>query len=200
MIRRPPRSTLFPYTTLFRSYFIMIGLGLGLCMQTLLIAVQNTVPAKDMGVATSSVTFFRQMGGTLGVAVFLSLLFTRLPVEIGKAFDAAGLGGLAGSVDVSATLSDTSRISSAPPEAIHAFRVGFANSIDLVFLIAAGVVAIGFVVLLFLPQLELSNKSGIQARQEARAATATGDPAESDDAVRAAGAAAPTSVGPAQGA
>ena len=70
-------------------YFIMIGLGLGLCMQTLLIAVQNTVPAKDMGVATSSATFFRQMGGTLGVAVFLSLLFNSLPDKISSAFQAA---------------------------------------------------------------------------------------------------------------
>ena len=60
-------------------YFLLIGLGLGLCMQTMLIAVQNTVPAKDMGVATSSATFFRQLGGTLGVAVFLSLLFNSLP-------------------------------------------------------------------------------------------------------------------------
>lgn len=70
-------------------YFIMIGLGLGLCMQTLLIAVQNTVPAKDMGVATSSATFFRQMGGTLGVAVFLSLLFNSLPDKISAAFQSA---------------------------------------------------------------------------------------------------------------
>ena len=70
-------------------YFIMIGLGLGLCMQTLLIAVQNTVPAKDMGVATSSATFFRQMGGTLGVAVFLSLLFNSLPDKIEAAFQSA---------------------------------------------------------------------------------------------------------------
>lgn len=70
-------------------YFIMIGLGLGLCMQTLLIAVQNTVPAKDMGVATSSATFFRQMGGTLGVAVFLSLLFNSLPDKIQSAFQSA---------------------------------------------------------------------------------------------------------------
>ena len=70
-------------------YFIMIGLGLGLCMQTLLIAVQNTVPAKDMGVATSSATFFRQMGGTLGVAVFLSLLFNSLPDKISSAFRSA---------------------------------------------------------------------------------------------------------------
>jgi EmrB/QacA subfamily drug resistance transporter len=70
-------------------YFVMIGLGLGLCMQTLLIAVQNTVPAKDMGVATSSATFFRQLGGTLGVAVFLSLLFNSLPDKIQAAFQSA---------------------------------------------------------------------------------------------------------------
>jgi EmrB/QacA subfamily drug resistance transporter len=72
-------------------YFLMIGIGLGLCMQTLLIAVQNTVPAKDMGVATSSATFFRQLGGTLGVAVFLSLLFNSLPDKVSGALrEAAG--------------------------------------------------------------------------------------------------------------
>ena len=59
-------------------------------MQTMLIAVQNTVPAKDMGVATSSATFFRQLGGTLGVAVFLSLLFNSLPDKIQSALQSAG--------------------------------------------------------------------------------------------------------------
>ncbi len=71
-------------------FFLAIGLGLGLCMQTLLIAVQNTVPAKDMGVATSSATFFRQLGGTLGVAVFLSLLFNSLPDKVQGALQSAG--------------------------------------------------------------------------------------------------------------
>ena len=50
---------------------VVMGLGLGQMMQTLTIASQNSVEAKDIGVATSSSTFFRQMGGTLGVAVFL---------------------------------------------------------------------------------------------------------------------------------
>jgi hypothetical protein len=72
-------------------YFLMIGAGLGLCMQTMLIAVQNTVPAKDMGVATSSATFFRQLGGTLGVAVFLSLLFNSLPDKIQSALQSASI-------------------------------------------------------------------------------------------------------------
>ena len=61
---------------------LLIGLGLGQLMQTLTIASQNSVGLRDMGVATSSSTFFRQIGGTLGTAVLLSLLFTVMPVNI----------------------------------------------------------------------------------------------------------------------
>lgn len=61
---------------------LLIGLGLGQLMQTLTIASQNSVGLRDMGVATSSSTFFRQIGGTLGTAVLLSLLFTVMPTNI----------------------------------------------------------------------------------------------------------------------
>ncbi len=77
-----------PFAVLF-TFFLFLGLGLGLCMQTLLIAVQNVVPARDIGVATSSATFFRQIGGTIGVAVFISVLFDRLPTTIGSAVSEA---------------------------------------------------------------------------------------------------------------
>ncbi|HEY4226692.1 MAG TPA: MDR family MFS transporter [Pseudolysinimonas sp.] len=60
----------------------LIGLGLGQLMQTLTIASQNSVEAHQMGVATSASTFFRQIGGTLGVAVLLSVLFSVLPGNI----------------------------------------------------------------------------------------------------------------------
>jgi EmrB/QacA subfamily drug resistance transporter len=60
----------------------LIGLGLGQLMQTLTIASQNSVDATQMGVATSASTFFRQIGGTLGVAVLLSVLFSVLPGNI----------------------------------------------------------------------------------------------------------------------
>ncbi|MES1212482.1 MAG: MFS transporter, partial [Leifsonia sp.] len=60
----------------------LIGLGLGQLMQTLTIASQNAVEAHQMGVATSASTFFRQIGGTLGVAVLLSVLFSALPGNI----------------------------------------------------------------------------------------------------------------------
>jgi EmrB/QacA subfamily drug resistance transporter len=65
---------------------IIIGMGLGQLMQTLTLAAQNSVPPQDIGVATSSSMFFRQMGGTLGVAVFISILFNRLPDAIKTAF------------------------------------------------------------------------------------------------------------------
>jgi len=67
---------------------VVIGMGLGQLMQTLTLASQNAVPAADIGVATSSTTFFRQMGGTLGVAVFISTLFNNLPDKIANAFKA----------------------------------------------------------------------------------------------------------------
>jgi EmrB/QacA subfamily drug resistance transporter len=61
---------------------LLIGLGLGQLMQTLTIASQNSVGLQDMGVATSSSTFFRQIGGTLGTAVLLSLLFAVFPTNL----------------------------------------------------------------------------------------------------------------------
>lgn len=64
---------------------LLIGLGLGQLMQTLTIASQNSVGLRDMGVATSASTFFRQIGGTLGTAVLLSLLFTVFPTNIQNA-------------------------------------------------------------------------------------------------------------------
>ena len=60
----------------------LIGLGLGQLMQTLTLASQNSVEPRDMGVATSSSTFFRQIGGTLGTAVLLSVLFAVMPNNI----------------------------------------------------------------------------------------------------------------------
>lgn len=79
---------------------VIIGMGLGQLMQTLTLAAQNAVSPQDIGVATSSSMFFRQMGGTLGVAVFISILFNRLPEAIKSAFE---------NKDVLAGMSDAAR-------------------------------------------------------------------------------------------
>ncbi|KKI22423.1 MFS transporter permease [Leucobacter sp. Ag1] len=70
-----------PVWYLMAGMFV-VGLGLGQLMQSLTMASQNAVEAPDMGVATSAATFFRQIGGTLGTAIMLSVLFTLLPTNI----------------------------------------------------------------------------------------------------------------------
>jgi EmrB/QacA subfamily drug resistance transporter len=182
-------------------FMVLLGLGLGFNFQPVILAVQNAVSPGEMGVATSSVTFFRQMGGTIGVAAFLSILFTRLPSDIGNAVTSAAADDprvaqalQSGQLPSGGDLSDTSFIQHLPDYLALPFKVGFSNSIDLVFLVAAGVVAIGFFVFLFLPQLALSDKSGIQARQEEADTPPADDAAE--QSAEAMGAAAPTSVTP----
>ncbi len=105
-----------------------------------------------------------------------------------------------GQLPAGTDLSDTSFIQELPDYLALPFKTGFSDSIDLVFLIAAGAVAVGFVVFLFLPQLALSDKSGIQAAREAAAARQTaGVPSAdepADEATQAVGAAAPTSTAP----
>jgi EmrB/QacA subfamily drug resistance transporter len=81
-------------------WFVMIamfalGLGLGQLMQTLTVASQNSVGSRDMGVATSSSTFFRSMGGTAGTAILFSVLFAEIPNRLKDAFaDPALMGPL----------------------------------------------------------------------------------------------------------
>jgi EmrB/QacA subfamily drug resistance transporter len=185
-------------------FMVLLGVGLGFNFQPAVLAVQNAVPPSEMGVATSSVTFFRQMGATIGTAALLSVLFSRLPVEIGQSLASAGASDprvaqalQSGQVQAGGDLSDTSFIQELPSFLALPFKTGFSNAIDLVFLIAACAAALGFLVFLFLPQLALSTQSGIQARQAARE---TAGELDGDDAggpvVQAAGAAAPTSTAP----
>ncbi|WP_369132995.1 MDR family MFS transporter [Modestobacter sp. I12A-02662] len=181
-------------------FMVMLGLGLGFNFQPVILAVQNAVSPREIGVATSSVTFFRQMGGTLGTAIFLSVLFTRLPSDITSAFTRAAADDprvaqavQSGQLNTGGDLSDTSFIAELPGHLALPFKTGFSDTLDVVFLIAAAIVALGFFVLIFLPQLALRTQSGIQAAQ-AGAGEADGTPAEA--AAHAAGAAAPTSTAP----
>jgi EmrB/QacA subfamily drug resistance transporter len=192
-------------------FMVLMGLGLGFNFQPVILAVQNAVSPREMGVATSSVTFFRQMGGTIGVAAFLSIMFTRLPTDIREAFTSAAATDprvaqalQSGQLGSTGDLSDTSFIQELPSYLALPFKVGFSNTLDLVFLVAAAVVAVGFFVLIFLPQVALSDKSGIQARQDAEGptgapGTAVTPDVEADLPVQAVGAAAPTSTAPPSG-
>nr|WSX24751.1 MFS transporter [Streptomyces tubercidicus] len=179
------------------AYMLVFGLGLGGCMQTLVLAVQNAVPPRDMGVATASSTFFRQMGATAGTAIFLSVLFSTVGEKISAAFkdaaaterfqaalhDPAVLRDPAnkpvldmlkhpGNADSSGVLSDSSFIQHLDPRLAEPFKRGFADSMHTVFLMGAIVVALAFVLMWFIKEVPLRQMSGLQARAEAEAEAA----------------------------
>jgi EmrB/QacA subfamily drug resistance transporter len=135
-------------------YAMVIGLGLGACMQSLTIAAQNAGPRSDMGVSTAASTFFRQMGGTLGVAVFLTILFNLLPNKISEAFGGKLPPGLS-TGQLNALQSNTSVIDSLPDAVRIPILTGFTNSMHGVFYVAAGVAVLASVVLLFMKEIPL---------------------------------------------
>jgi EmrB/QacA subfamily drug resistance transporter len=165
---------------------VVMGLGLGQMMQTLTIASQNSVEAKDIGVATSSSTFFRQMGGTLGVAVFLSILFNQLAdkgKDIGDKIQAAIQANPALLADPrnaaftkgtdlgSMIQTDSSFLKTASPELANPIKQAFAESAGSVFIAAAIVVAVAFALSWFIKELALRTKSGVQEKADAAAAS-----------------------------
>jgi EmrB/QacA subfamily drug resistance transporter len=151
---------------------IVFGAGLGLNMQMLIMAIQNSVPPQDIGVSTSAAMFFRQMGGTLGTAVFLSVLFGTVAGNIAEQFRAAGVAP----PSTGLSIDDTSYLDSLPAAVANPIRTGFADSMDLVFLIGAAVLVVGMITVWFLPEEPLRTLSGLDARQaqtdEAAAAAA----------------------------
>jgi EmrB/QacA subfamily drug resistance transporter len=136
------------------AFMLVLGAGLGMVMQVLVLAVQNAVDHRDLGVATSAATFFRSMGGALGVAVFGAIFSNRVAHYIPDRLAAAGVdpGAGGGSGDLLGT-----------PDAIHALPGpvrdavlgGFADSLSVLFLVAVPIAVLGFVVVLFLPELAL---------------------------------------------
>jgi EmrB/QacA subfamily drug resistance transporter len=171
-------ATIDADTPLWRVMLIMVlmGLGLGGNMQPMITAVQNAVSPREIGVATSSVAFFRSMGGTLGTAVFLSVLFNVLPGKIRDAYTGAGIQPPAGGGNTE--LNDTSFLKDLPPAIAHPFKEGFSSAITVVFLMALAVMVIGLIVVFFLPEIPLEQRSAQQQRaDELASAEAAAGPA-----------------------
>ena len=158
---------------------VFFGLGLGFCMQPLTLAMQVSVPAKDMGVGTSSAAFFRSMGGAVGTAVFISMLFSLAADKI-----ATGMKDAVQNADylkvlkdpaVAAdpanaklyeffkngasndSLNDTSWLHTANSALTRPITEGFAQSIDAVMLTAAVLTGVAFLISFALPNKKLTD-------------------------------------------
>nr|WP_264011916.1 MDR family MFS transporter [[Mycobacterium] manitobense] len=128
-------------------YLLVLGTGIGLCMQVLVLTVQNTSAFTDLGVSTSGVTFFRTIGSSFGAAIFGSLFANFLDDRIGAAVIASGAPPAAAE----------------SPQALHELTAqqaapivtAYADSLGLVFLCAAPVALVGFFVALLLKEVPL---------------------------------------------
>ena len=148
-------------------FMVVMGAGLGLSMQTLVISVQNALPPTDMGVATSSVTFFRSMGGTFGAALSLSILFGTVIGNIRDRAVAAGAPkALLAQFQQSASLNNTSTIKNLPDGVRHLVLSGFADSMHTVFLTVAVLLIPAFVLTLFIKEVPLRATSGLEAAKD----------------------------------
>jgi EmrB/QacA subfamily drug resistance transporter len=142
-------STLDPLTPVWVlcAYIALLGAGMGLVMQNLVLAVQNAFPQSEVGTATSSNNFFREIGATVGVAVVGAIFTNRLTDNLAPL--ASGLGG-------TGTESITPAIVRALPEAVRDQIIdAYADSLLPVFLGLVPVILVGTVLALFLPGRKL---------------------------------------------
>jgi hypothetical protein len=130
---------------------LVLGAGIGLVMQVLVVAVQNAVPRSQLGTATSCSTFFRSIGGSFGVAVFGAIFNNRLAANLPKYLPPSALRAVHGS-NVTAS---PAQLDALPPAIHHGYVLAFSDSLHTVFLIGAPVALIAFVLTWFLKDLPL---------------------------------------------
>ena len=127
-------------------YMVVLGFGLGMTMQVLVLAAQNAVPYELLGVATSGSTLFRQVGGSIGVALFGAIFANRLAANLAIELPAGVRPPTAASPE---------SIDQLPP-AVHAsYLEAFAESLQPVFVAAAGISLLAFVLTWFLREVPL---------------------------------------------
>jgi EmrB/QacA subfamily drug resistance transporter len=140
---------------LIGTYMAVMGVGVGMLMQNLVLAAQNDVPARELGSATSVLSFFRSLGGTIGVSALGAVLASRV------ASDLSVLGG--GGEGGTTTVPD---VSSLPPEIAGLVQNAYGDATAELFLIATPLAALALVVVLFIKEKPLKTTSGAERLAE----------------------------------
>jgi MFS family permease len=128
-------------------YLVILGAGIGLCMQVLVLIVQNTSTFEDLGVATSGVTFFRTIGSSFGAAIFGSLFTNFLHSRVGPAIAASHAPAVAAS--------SPEALRRLPRDIAAPLVTAYADALTRVFLWAAPVAVVGLILALFLREVPL---------------------------------------------
>ncbi len=140
---------------------ILIGIGLGMMMQNMVLATQNSVKPSDIGTATSAISFFRSLGGSFGTAIFGAVLTARLshwlPIELPKAVT----NKIGGNIGQSLTLTPA-QLGKLPPAIRHGIVTAFVNSLVPVFEVGVPIAFISWVLTWFLKEVKLRESSGLK--------------------------------------
>ncbi|WP_406185792.1 MDR family MFS transporter [Streptomyces sp. NBC_01006] len=163
-------------------YMFVLGVGIGLCMQVLTIAVQNTVDYADLGTATSGVTFFRTLGSSFGTAVFGTIYANTLGPALEKAVAEAARATGADPEQLAKAAQSPQGVHALEPAAAAPIVEAYAHALHTVFLWTVPVAGIGFVVALFLKEVRLRDSARAASTDMgdgfASPATASGDSAK----------------------
>jgi EmrB/QacA subfamily drug resistance transporter len=143
----------------------VVGIGMGLVMQTIVLATQNAVEHRDLGTATAATNFFRSMGGAFGVAIFGSILANRLDYWLPKLVPAEALQG----ADSSALTASPEVVHALPAPILEGVTQAFANSLETVFLAAVPVALAAFAVSWLLREIPLRTSYDVEPAQDAPA-------------------------------
>jgi len=146
-------------------FLFVFGAGLGAIMQVVVLVAQNAVPAAQVGTATSTNNYFREVGASLGVAVFGTIFTTRLTSNLTEVFASAGASS--GDASNSAATIDPQTLSQLPDALREGVVAAYADALAPVFWYLLPFIAIAFLLSLFLKQVPLSDVAGLVARGEA---------------------------------
>ncbi|MFJ8968960.1 MULTISPECIES: MFS transporter [Streptomyces] len=127
-----------------------VGVGVGMSMQNLVLVLQNTVPLSEIGAASGAITFFRSLGGTMGVSVLGAVLAHQVATRITDGLTKLGIDPAA-----SGSSGSTLNVAAMPPQVQDIVRGAYGEATGHIFLISAGIAVIGVIASLFLTPTKL---------------------------------------------
>ncbi len=144
------------------AFMLLLGVGLGMIMQVIILAVQNAVPYRDLGAATAGQNLFRSMGAAFGVAVFGSILNNRLDYYLPRLVPGSAIGG----ISQSALTAAPAQLRTLPLPVLNGVIDAFARSLSTVFLWAVPIAVIAFLASWLMHEIPLREHAHVGAEGE----------------------------------
>ncbi len=162
-------SALGAGTAVIEASLVILGLGFGLVMPNLMVAIQNAVSLHELGTATATSSFFRSLGGTFGVAMSGAIMTAQLRALHPETWSGAGRGAR------NLAEQGIQQIAALPVAEREAVIAAYRHAISTTFFVGSAIVAIAFAVVLFLPEQPLKSASSADSRDSMISASAPED-------------------------